>query len=73
LFFFLQRLQIARVTAHLHPALIIIITKFRACWEHHTGYRESQVFLIIYEYIYEYYLWIFPWKHNRYELQSSND
>jgi len=35
---FLQKFQIAHDPAHLHIALILIITNFRACWEHLTDY-----------------------------------
>jgi len=62
--FFLQKLQIANGLAHLHSALIVIITNFRDCWEHLTSNGKGQVFLLFF---------FFPWKHNRNELQSSSN
>jgi len=53
--FFLQKSQIAHDPAYLHPALIITVTSFRACWDHFTGYGVGQVFLLLF----------LLWKHNR--------
>jgi len=47
-FFFLQTVQIDSGSAHLHPALIVITTSFRACWEHYWLWGGSSFLLFLF-------------------------